>query len=119
MDMTKSFEIVVAATRTTWGIGKSGGLPWRLPGDMAFFKEASLATAAASTDADRSNDDALVQARKSKGRTWSDVDMVDSSQNGGGGGDGGDNEAYQRKRRNSEGNQNDYAAASMSAIVTG
>jgi hypothetical protein len=86
---------------------------------LGFFKEASLATAAASTDADRSNDDALVQARKSKGRTWSDVDMVDSSQNGGGGGDGGDNEAYQRKRRNSEGNQNDYAAASMSAIVTG
>jgi dihydrofolate reductase/thymidylate synthase len=37
--MSKSFEIVVAATEGNSGIGKDGGMPWRLPGDMAYFKE--------------------------------------------------------------------------------
>lgn len=71
MDMTKSFEIVVAATRTTWGIGKSGGLPWRLPGDMAFFKEltstveASPVSVAATSSASGSTlQNAVIMGRK-------------------------------------------------------
>ena len=40
--MSKGFEIVVAATENGFGIGKEGGLPWRLPGDMAFFKEVTM-----------------------------------------------------------------------------
>ncbi|CAO3595850.1 unnamed protein product [Absidia cylindrospora] len=33
----KSYTLIVAATKTL-GIGIGGGLPWRLPKDMAFFK---------------------------------------------------------------------------------
>jgi dihydrofolate reductase len=33
----RSFQLVVAAGRA-WGIGRGGGLPWRLAGDMAHFK---------------------------------------------------------------------------------
>ena len=42
--MSKGFEIVVAATEAEFGIGKEGGLPWRLPGDMKFFKELTTVT---------------------------------------------------------------------------
>lgn len=33
-----AFEIVVAADEQG-GIGRAGGLPWRLPGDLAFFRQ--------------------------------------------------------------------------------
>jgi dihydrofolate reductase/thymidylate synthase len=37
-DMAKKFAIVVAATHQAYGIGRQGTLPWRLKGDMQFFK---------------------------------------------------------------------------------
>jgi dihydrofolate reductase len=45
-----TFEIVVAAT-TNGGIGVAGQLPWRLPKEMAKFKEITLTT----TSSNRSN----------------------------------------------------------------
>lgn len=35
----KHFSIVVAATSSTFGIGRKGDLPWKLAEDMAFFKK--------------------------------------------------------------------------------
>jgi dihydrofolate reductase/thymidylate synthase len=37
-------QLVVAATRNGFGIGKDGTLPWKLPGDMAYFKELTIRT---------------------------------------------------------------------------
>ena len=36
-------QVVVAAT-PEWGIGAGGTLPWRLPGDLAFFKALTTKT---------------------------------------------------------------------------
>eukprot|EP01038_Epipyxis_sp_PR26KG_P007088 gene7088-9673_t len=38
----KSFSVVVAATASSMGIGRRGGLPWKIPEDMAFFKQITL-----------------------------------------------------------------------------
>jgi dihydrofolate reductase len=32
----------IAAADQNWGIGSDGRLPWRLPGDLAFFKERTM-----------------------------------------------------------------------------
>ena len=40
----RSFQIVVAAAKQL-GIGRAGYLPWKLPPDMAYFKELTAATA--------------------------------------------------------------------------
>jgi dihydrofolate reductase/thymidylate synthase len=40
--MSPGFSVIVAADGAR-GIGKSGGLPWHLPGDMAFFKRTTSA----------------------------------------------------------------------------
>jgi dihydrofolate reductase/thymidylate synthase len=55
-------SVVVAASKE-WGIGKDGGIPWRLPGDMAYFREVTMAT----TDPDKQN--AVVMGR----RTWDSI----------------------------------------------
>ena len=39
----KSFQLVIAATRQL-GIGKAGTMPWKLPADMAYFKELTSTT---------------------------------------------------------------------------
>ena len=39
----KSFQLVIAATRQL-GIGKGGTMPWKLPADMAYFKELTSTT---------------------------------------------------------------------------
>ncbi len=39
----KSFQLVIAATRQL-GIGKGGTMPWKLPADMAYFKQLTLRT---------------------------------------------------------------------------
>ena len=36
-DSLHRFSVIVAAT-SSYGIGKDGGIPWRLPGDMKHFK---------------------------------------------------------------------------------
>ena len=40
----RPFDIIVAATAGQMGIGREGGLPWRLRTDMAFFKRCTLET---------------------------------------------------------------------------
>ena len=35
----KNFMVVVAATASSFGIGRNGVLPWRLPAEMAYFKK--------------------------------------------------------------------------------
>jgi dihydrofolate reductase len=34
--------IAIAAVDNDWGIGRDGSLPWRLPGDLAFFKRQTM-----------------------------------------------------------------------------
>ena len=57
-----TFQIVVAATRRL-GIGKGGTMPWKLPGDMAYFKEVTTRTA------DPAKQNAVVMGRK----TWESI----------------------------------------------
>jgi len=55
---------VIVATTPKGGIGKDGGLPWKLPEDMAHFKRVTLAQAAGS---DKQN--AVIMGRK----TWESI----------------------------------------------
>ena len=57
-----TFQLVVAATRKL-GIGKAGSMPWKLPGDMAYFKELTSKTA------DSGKQNAVVMGRK----TWESI----------------------------------------------
>ena len=45
----RTFHLAVAFTSRTQGIGKAGKLPWRLPGDLAYFKELTSKTTGASS----------------------------------------------------------------------
>eukprot|EP00959_Pyramimonas_sp_CCMP1952_P399324 8367055-Pyramimonas_sp.AAC.1 len=58
----RKFQVVVAAT-LTMGIGKEGGLPWKLPGDMKYFKQITSATSAPAKK------NAVVMGRK----TWESI----------------------------------------------
>ena len=40
---------IVASMNTLRGIGKEGGLPWRLSGDMRFFKSLTTTTTVATS----------------------------------------------------------------------
>ncbi len=58
----RTFQLVVAATRKM-GIGKAGTMPWKLPGDVAYFK------ALTSRTADAAKVNAVVMGRK----TWESI----------------------------------------------
>ena len=58
----RTFHLAVAFTSRTQGIGKAGKLPWRLPGDLAYFKEVTSKTTAANTAADSESNAAAVLA---------------------------------------------------------
>lgn len=59
----QGFQLVVAATKDGLGIGKDGGLPWKLPGDMAYFRELTSRTH------DDSKQNAVIMGRK----TWESI----------------------------------------------
>lgn len=56
-------QLVVAATKDGFGIGKDGTMPWKLPGDMAYFKELTSRTR------DSSKQNAVIMGRK----TWESI----------------------------------------------
>lgn len=57
-----SIQLVVAVAKNL-GIGKDGGLPWKLPGDMAYFKELTSRTK------DSAKQNAVIMGRK----TWESI----------------------------------------------
>ena len=61
---TKPVSIVVACTKEG-GIGKGGQLPWKLPGDMAYFKRVTTDTEGAPPDVRN----AVIMGRK----TWESI----------------------------------------------
>lgn len=58
---------VVAAMSLTNGIGKDGGLPWRLKGEMAYFR--SITSHVSEEDQRHSARNAVIMGRK----TWASI----------------------------------------------
>ncbi|KAI8473775.1 MAG: thymidylate synthase/dCMP hydroxymethylase domain-containing protein, partial [Monoraphidium minutum] len=56
------YQIVVAVTRG-WGIGKDGGMPWKLSGDLAYFRQLTSRTS------DPAKRNAVIMGRK----TWESI----------------------------------------------
>uniref|UniRef100_A0A0E0RGW8 DHFR domain-containing protein n=1 Tax=Oryza rufipogon TaxID=4529 RepID=A0A0E0RGW8_ORYRU len=63
-NLKRSYQVVVSATRDM-GIGKDGTLPWKLPGDLKFFKDITVTTS------DPSKKNAVVMGRK----TWESIPL--------------------------------------------
>ncbi|CAM9628065.1 unnamed protein product [Chrysoparadoxa australica] len=63
MVVMRDFMVVVAATAGSLGIGRQGTIPWRLKGDMAFFKNLTITT---SHEAKAGTTNAVIMGRK----TW-------------------------------------------------
>ena len=61
-EAARTFQLVVAATKHL-GIGRNGSLPWKLPGDMAYFKELTSKTS------DSSKQNAVIMGRN----TWESI----------------------------------------------
>ena len=62
MSIPRTFHLAVAFTSRTQGIGKAGKLPWRLPGDLAYFKELTSKTSSSGAAADLESNAAAVLA---------------------------------------------------------
>merc|ERR1712167_293029 len=61
--MLRRVSAIVAATAKGMGIGKDGGLPWKLPGDMRYFRKVT------STVEKQNHFNAVIMGRK----TWESI----------------------------------------------
>ncbi|BFZ58660.1 hypothetical protein PYCC9005_005724 [Savitreella phatthalungensis] len=56
---------IVAATSSTLGIGKNGGLPWRLRKEMAYFAQVTEAVASGRAEGESPRQNVVIMGRKS------------------------------------------------------
>lgn len=63
--MARTKLAMIAAMSMTNGIGKDGGLPWKLKGEMAYFRNVTSAV----PDSDSGKKNAVIMGRK----TWTSI----------------------------------------------